>query len=481
MSGWSDERLEAAYRSMSHKPAPSELMSTTIDAIRGRAGAQPIRRPFLGGLRTTPLRLGGAAATLTVIAIVAGLALRPTTGPASTEPAGRTEMPSTIETLPVQTVSQALAAEKSGKIAGDALVALRGWYSPMLPASCPFGPARPALIPACGSPQLLITENEEHLVTLGPSSESQNPPRGPYLMALEPDGSDVSALLPAGNTGSAASFDPVPVAIVGHFHDVRSAACSAEQMAACESAFVVDQLAWLDGRLLGPNVWIGLDAGGHRLAPRLDAAGVIAALQSTLDGRDVVVSMAAVRLSGLNDFQPGRWVSGGESPDHPSVQWFVRVAGPEPRYPEMDFRGGSSGWLVLGDDQGGLRSVGGWGFISAWDPAYVARVHRFPSGDLALPTANMLNGNSCAGTGADTVLQGSAADPRIAWLVQPANPTFGTPELRIEAIWPAGYRARFSPGLEILDERGAVVLRAGDPVTGFCAGDNPAYLEPPFR
>ena len=47
--------------------------------------------------------------------------------------------------------------------------------------------------------------------------------------------------------------------------------------------------------------------------------------------------------------------------------------------------------------------------------------------------------------------------------------------------WPAGYRARFAPGLEILDENAKVVLQEGDRVTGLCSGvEGVPYLQPPF-
>ena len=54
----------------------------------------------------------------------------------------------------------------------------------------------------------------------------------------------------------------------------------------------------------------------------------------------------------------------------------------------------------------------------------------------------------------------------------------------MEVTWPAGYRARFNPNLEVLDESGNVVIREGDAVSGAC-GNNPdtgmLYLEPPFK
>jgi hypothetical protein len=93
-----------------------------------------------------------------------------------------------------------------------------------------------------------------------------------------------------------------------------------------------------------------------------------------------------------------------------------------------------------------------------------------------LPTA-------CGGVGLDAVVRGSPNDPRIAWLENHLAMPQGVPTTpRLEATWPAGYRARFTPKLEILDNWGNVVLREGDAVTGTCsAGDSPSYyLAPPF-
>jgi hypothetical protein len=73
---------------------------------------------------------------------------------------------------------------------------------------------------------------------------------------------------------------------------------------------------------------------------------------------------------------------------------------------------------------------------------------------------------ACAGVGLSTVLRGDPADPRVAWLERLADRT------RMDVVWPAGYRARFAPRLEVLDASGAVVARDGDAVEGACAIGN---------
>jgi hypothetical protein len=79
-----------------------------------------------------------------------------------------------------------------------------------------------------------------------------------------------------------------------------------------------------------------------------------------------------------------------------------------------------------------------------------------------LPTVEAFNG-ACRGVGLlDARVIGSPSDPRLAWLV------YGDTQARRDVIWPPGYTARFTPRLEILDEKGAVVFGDGDQVTGGC-------------
>jgi hypothetical protein len=83
---------------------------------------------------------------------------------------------------------------------------------------------------------------------------------------------------------------------------------------------------------------------------------------------------------------------------------------------------------------------------------------------------------ACAGVGLQAVLRGNPNDPRVAWLINPDGSRF-------DVVWPAGYRARFAPRLEVLDAAGNVVIRDGDPVSGGCVTDQPRVLllEPPFK
>ena len=92
----------------------------------------------------------------------------------------------------------------------------------------------------------------------------------------------------------------------------------------------------------------------------------------------------------------------------------------------------------------------------------------------------------CAGVGLDAAVRGSPTDSRVVWLDNHIglDPGLHQPP-RLEAAWPVGYHARFTPVLEVVDGWGNVVLRDGDPIAGSCGprGDPPYeyVLTPPFR
>lgn len=91
---------------------------------------------------------------------------------------------------------------------------------------------------------------------------------------------------------------------------------------------------------------------------------------------------------------------------------------------------------------------------------------------LMLPAIRPLAG--CLGIGMEGTLRGASDDPRVAWLIVDGR--------RVDVVWPTGYSAVFTPGLEILDEGGKVVLRGGDGVAGGCVLDGGfIYVAPPFR
>lgn len=97
------------------------------------------------------------------------------------------------------------------------------------------------------------------------------------------------------------------------------------------------------------------------------------------------------------------------------------------------------------------------------------------AGEISVPVRDFspVNGVpfACAGVGYDGEyrLHGSPTDARVVWVTFPDGS-------RHEVGWPSGYRARFTPGLELLDEGGRVVAREGSLVTGGCPTRDPGVL-----
>ena len=63
-------------------------------------------------------------------------------------------------------------------------------------------------------------------------------------------------------------------------------------------------------------------------------------------------------------------------------------------------------------------------------------------------------------------------DPRVTWLVTRGGD-------RLEVVWPPGYTARFTGGLEVVDSTGIVVFREGDAISGGCKRDGEVLIALP--
>jgi hypothetical protein len=361
--------------------------------------------------------------------------------------------------LSVLTVSQAIEAMNSGDLTSTDLIAVQGWLQPDLatPFACPtvtieseFGVA------PCGATKLTISE----------PSDGQGPNFGASIL----DGTTLPEPI------ATRIEHPVQAVVIGHVNDLRASLCSANARVDCQSRFVLDQVATLDGQAIGPSV--GVVNGESYPKPRLSQGQVSAALASVLRPGTQIVSMTAVSLLDAHQlFSPGLAPSG----DGSQVIWYVRVAGSPPAAPPMPGSRAGSGLVVLDDATGSYLGAAGWG----WDPAKAGVV--MSDGTVSLHTTNWLRQDICRGVGLDAVLRGSPDDPRVAWLesaqaLPPGFPSPSGPPATI--VWPAGYRARFTPKIEILDADGTVVLRDGDRVEGACVNDpdtNTVYLQPPFR
>ena len=455
-SEWDDERIDAAYRGLAASGSARGLAESLRSAVEGEGSRRGSSWRTAGAAGPVRALAGLAAAVAVVTLIGATLIIRggqPADGGGhsagqSAETSIRPDgFPVAVENLTVMSVADAIEASGSGTLTEADLLAVGGWLHALPPVmACPTVSANSALEGWCGATDLPLSDTRDA--------------GGPSMIARAIE-IDLGPKLPV------AADPPVRAVLVGHFNDLRATLCVVADQAACRKQFVVDQVAWLDGKTLPASI-VAVSANSHPMpSPHLTPDAVMAALKSSLAPDDVVISMTAASLiDWVQSFTLGMAPSG----DGSWIYWRVRLAGAPPSNPPMVAAHAGSGWIVVEDATGRIRQAGGWG----WDPSKAGIA--LPNGEVSVVTTNSLAGGACAGVGLDAVLRGAANDKRVAWLEN----HMGGGDLAI--VWPAGYRARFTPTLEILDEHGSVVLRDGDPVTGACGTANGSvYLEPPFK
>jgi hypothetical protein len=145
--------------------------------------------------------------------------------------------------LPVIDVPAAIERRDAGEDSTE--LAVRGWFPPTLPASCPApmpGEDPTILEPECvNEPWSVVTAEPEVLILRSGSSIRSRVPTSPAI-AITLDGLDRS-WQPDGD-------EPIEVVMIGHFDDDRSTFCPADVLQACRDRFVVDRVVRADGREL---------------------------------------------------------------------------------------------------------------------------------------------------------------------------------------------------------------------------------------
>lgn len=314
-SGWPDpdepDRLGDLLRAtIGDGPvAPDDLVESTLTRVAGSRRADP------------RLRFGGivalTAAITVVVAAAIGVALRPgpaapagPTSPSSASPAAA-DFPGEVLGLPTISVARALEIRDASP-AGSEPLAVRGWYAGAPPVSCPFPGDIDALERTCPDFAEYLMDAPQETVVVRPDGFEVRTPAGPVL---NPRFIGVAA--PAGRRWP--DVRPTQVVLVGHWHDPRSMLCSASAAARCRDAFVVDAVAWADGRALEPQVaetW-------SSTPPTSTAADVIAAVERARPGA-TILSLAVVARSRATDVDPRLLVvPAGDSAN----LWLVRVLG----------------------------------------------------------------------------------------------------------------------------------------------------------
>lgn len=370
-----DQLREALF--VGDRLLPPGLLDDTMAAVRAT------RQSRVG----SRLAIRGAAAAVLAVAVICALALASPTGPGPTaSPSGSPGPMATPYPTPpaypaeafgrrVMSVAEALdlrdARGPRPFPVGPPSIAVAGWYSAPWAASCPYpGPVDP-LEARCPAMFGWLMENPEDLLTVTTSSASGRPPVGrafnprflPGVTAPEvpaearPAGSGRPGehLPPIPGVGIQYDPSPIPVVLVGHWDDPRSAFCTDDGAAACARDFVVDGVAWVAGLVIDPVAGATLLAYGGRpqdaatLATDANPGWTVASMTLadatewlTIDPR--VAALPDLRMTG--------------------TAWFVRLLSPDAPTPART--------VMIPDGEGRVRTLPAW-------PVRVTAAERVPA------------------------------------------------------------------------------------------------------
>jgi hypothetical protein len=256
-------------------------------------------------------RVGVGALVLAVVGVGALLGWRGFTA----NPSG-SAFPTEVAGLPVMTVPQAADLLRSGKFDGRA-VAVAGYFAQFMP-SCPppdryIGP----LESWCRFVAFADSRDNAQLCQpMGPNGISCHQPSGTFLepFVMSETSGSAASWLTGGATG-----DPAALVLVGHAGDPRQWDCAAATQAECANAFVVDKLAWAEGRDVPLTVpQTGDLESGRPLTPSMAPAQVVAAIGLG----DGVLTVAAYRAGDIATIDP-RFAFAGDN-----LVWLARSLAP---------------------------------------------------------------------------------------------------------------------------------------------------------
>lgn len=234
----------------------------------------------------------------TVLATGPAAAVSPSAPEESLAAAG---FPSAILGLPVRTVAEARQLMAGGGINGRA-IAVGGWWS------------QPVLAQTCPAPMVYVTPIEgycRHTALAGTpaqvdsytqwdngSSESFMPPDDALQPRLVSETAGIQALWEGvTDLDSADRQMPQRVVIIGHVGDPRMWQCIPQSRHSCETAFVVDRFAWVEGRSVEPAV----DHGGP---PPRGGDDALATISAALPPGSVILTFGAWMARDAHSLDP---------------------------------------------------------------------------------------------------------------------------------------------------------------------------------
>ena len=250
--------------------------------------------------------------------------------------------------LPIISVDEAIAIRDGG--IDDRELAVRGWFGPIPPISCPAPATWPVtpVEPNCPDQFVVSMRDPQPLVTVSSASMIARAPTGPSIQ-VDLDDLDQAWQPSLPTVGPS---QPIEIVVVGHFDDRRSFACPAAVEQACRDRFVVDRVDLVGGQRLPTSVVDLVDADTASTSDAVERLVLAAAPPGS-----TTLSMAAVGGNpGLGRIEPSLGTGQGGLIDHRAI-WSVRVLldGRSVTYLVID---GSDAVFTIDDDGGAIFLTG---------------------------------------------------------------------------------------------------------------------------
>jgi hypothetical protein len=153
------------------------------------------------------------------------------------------DAPAEVLGLSMRSVEDAIVIRDAG--VDDRELAIKGWFSPVPPISCPAPATWPVtpVEPNCPDQWVVLMARPEVITTVEANGFVGGLPKGPSIQ-IDLDDLDMTWQPRLPDLGPA---HPVEVVVIGHFDDRRAFACPAAVAAACRDRFVVDRVDRVGG------------------------------------------------------------------------------------------------------------------------------------------------------------------------------------------------------------------------------------------
>jgi hypothetical protein len=207
---------------------------TLRDRIRAVA-AQPLAtNPRSRSLQARRLRL----AVLVGVALLVLAAVAAITFVGSPRP-----RLSSVDGLPVMSVSEALAAHTAGRLPGGRAAVSGFWSGGFIGHSCTSPLAQPGELELyCHDGEYGITERNEQMIVVEESGLVTYQAEGPHLTPWIPSDLELANPLLDLPMIHGQPYPPVPIVVVGHFDDPRAAQCQPDKRQLCLDRLVLEQI-----------------------------------------------------------------------------------------------------------------------------------------------------------------------------------------------------------------------------------------------